>query len=516
MGIAQKIYLETLIENKTGMSVEIKSLTGEALRLFNELHPRGKEGTRIGGQFVKAGSGMVAGAVESAVRVSPKVKKIKAKDVVDKIEKIEEHFLDPALTKLDKIVSQMKELTPPQKLALREIIKDATHIPPKGGVRFQVEAAGHTWFIGKSANLSKRLARLSPKDREKFLNSLVSDAVKRGDSKGTIEAILNIHSHTMIERTGEAFGFHIEPIDNITSFPALLEKRLTVNYEGLNAHIKNMIYVKDPNGMTKDLINRFGHVKRGGSTNLRIRTPFDKEDWGGIYRPLDRTMEVTSCQDPYLFISTIWHEYTHSLNHTNPDMFIRHYKSWVKASKALEGTTFKIRSSGMGKEEMIFSIQAVKIEEKFIKNALNKNIKLLKEDQWRAYSVWEEDYESNLIRSEGAKFTIEPIKPKTWNEVRKSFPKRYDENGNLTIVTDVDAGSEAIELLFNHPNSIRVRNLTDIFRDIREETKSLGGRSTIRIYDKKGGRIPPTIDAWYRYTNLDEWIAEGAMGAKKI
>ena len=40
MGIATKAYLETLIATKTGLSIELKSLTGAAVDAFNRLHPR--------------------------------------------------------------------------------------------------------------------------------------------------------------------------------------------------------------------------------------------------------------------------------------------------------------------------------------------------------------------------------------------------------------------------------------------------------------------------------------------
>jgi hypothetical protein len=44
-----------------------KSLTGAALEAFNKLHPRGAEGTRIGGRFVKKVEGIVGEAIESAM-----------------------------------------------------------------------------------------------------------------------------------------------------------------------------------------------------------------------------------------------------------------------------------------------------------------------------------------------------------------------------------------------------------------------------------------------------------------
>jgi hypothetical protein len=103
MGLGFDTYLETLIETKLGVSIELKSLTGAALEAFNKLHPRGAEGTRIGGQFVKKVEGMVGEAIHNIVEstpVKPGVRKILAKDVV-------KDTLTSSLTKLENIVDKI-------------------------------------------------------------------------------------------------------------------------------------------------------------------------------------------------------------------------------------------------------------------------------------------------------------------------------------------------------------------------------------------------------------------------
>jgi hypothetical protein len=65
-------YAQELMDKHKGLNIledifVTKSLTGAALEAFNKLHPRGAEGTRIGGRFVKKVEGMVGEAISNAM-----------------------------------------------------------------------------------------------------------------------------------------------------------------------------------------------------------------------------------------------------------------------------------------------------------------------------------------------------------------------------------------------------------------------------------------------------------------
>jgi hypothetical protein len=124
MGLGFDTYLETLIATKLGVSIELKSLTGAALEAFNKLHPRGAEGTRIGGRFVNKVEGMVGEAIHNVVEsvpVKPGVRKILAKDVVKRVVEAKpatkkaagkqlsqyELSLQPGLNLLEKLVDKV-------------------------------------------------------------------------------------------------------------------------------------------------------------------------------------------------------------------------------------------------------------------------------------------------------------------------------------------------------------------------------------------------------------------------
>jgi len=132
LGIAKTAYLETLITHETGMSVELKSLTGTAAEIFERLHPRGKAGTKVGGQFVKKLQGVVGEAVHNVINTIP------TKRVSHGIFREFSERLIPGITALEKLVDRVVEVVHQSKIKpkhLTSISKTLSVIYKKTGMK---------------------------------------------------------------------------------------------------------------------------------------------------------------------------------------------------------------------------------------------------------------------------------------------------------------------------------------------------------------------------------------------